>query len=71
MSAQIVEEILARLYTDIDFFESFTRSRKETLRGYDLDQAERASFDSLDISELMLATRSYGHKRSKRRPHRS
>ena len=66
MSTQIVEEILARLYTDTDFFELFTHDRMEALQGYDLNQAERASFNSLDLSELILAAKSYVRKRLKR-----
>lgn len=65
MSTQKVEEILARLYSDNDYLELFMKNKNKVLSEYILTTDEIEAMLSIDTSELILATNSYNHKRSK------
>jgi hypothetical protein len=67
MSAQVFEEVLARLYSDPAFRAGFLRSPTQTLEGHDLTLEERADLAALDKAGLIMASQSFEHKRQGQR----
>ena len=71
MSADAVEKLLARLYTDEDFLEEFLCAPTVTARANGLDEEEARSFSDLNATDLRLAAHSYARKRARHRIHRT
>jgi hypothetical protein len=66
MSAQAFESTLARLYTDAAFRNLFLGNPESALGELALTPEERSDLIALDKAGLVLASRSYFHKREKR-----
>ena len=62
MSALMLEEILALLYTDRDFRTTFLSDVASALRRYDLSEAERQALLDIDRDDLMLVVKSIARK---------
>jgi len=67
LSAQGLETALARLYTDPDFRDRFLQAPESALSDQDLSAGERDDLLALDRAGLVMAARSYQHKRQGRR----
>ena len=61
-----VEIFLARLYTDGDFLKRFLDDSRQALEGHRLTPEQKESLAAIDRSELILAARSFRHKREGR-----
>ncbi len=68
MSAQAFEITLARLYTDTEFREAFLESAEQALKGLNLTESEKADFQKIDRTGLILAARSFHQKRNRKFP---
>lgn len=66
MSAQSFEITLARLYTDPAFRNQFMADPKRTLVNCDLTAEEQDDLMAIDRAGLLMASRSFLHKRKKR-----
>lgn len=66
MSAQMLEFTLARLYTDPIFRTQFLTDSVEALKSCELTEHERQSLLKIDKAGLLMASRSFLHKRKKR-----
>lgn len=66
MSAQSFEVVLARLYTDPAFRNQFINDPKGTLMNCDLTTEEQNDLMAIDRAGLLMASRSFHHKRKKR-----
>ena len=64
MSAQGIEVLLARLYTDAPFREAFLADPDRIARAQGLDAAEVAALCRIDRAGLVFAARSFAHKRA-------
>jgi hypothetical protein len=62
-SAQVCEDLLARLFTDAEFRARFRRDPQAVGREQGLDAETLASLERSDWVGLELAARSYAHKR--------
>lgn len=71
MSARGVEHVLARLYADAGFRESFLAAPESALRPFNLTEAERFGLLQIDLTGLHFAAESYARKRAGRRPRKS
>lgn len=71
MSSQRFETFLARLYSDGLFLERFLRSPEVVVREVGLDPREQRAAIDIDKAGLLMAARSYEHKRAARRGGRS
>jgi hypothetical protein len=67
MSSQRFETFLARLYSDRAFRESFLQSPEAMAREMKLDPLEQCAAIDIDRAGLLMAARSYEHKRAGRR----
>jgi hypothetical protein len=63
VSAQSIEVLLARLYTDRSFREAFLTDPERIARAQGLDDAEVAALCRIDREGLAFAARSFAHKR--------
>jgi hypothetical protein len=66
VSAPAMERLLARLYTDAALRRRFVAEPLEVARQAGLDAAEARAFAAIDREGLVLAARSYAHKRAGR-----
>lgn len=66
MSAQALEAFLARLYTDESLRSRFIADAATVIADTDLAPTDRAALLAIDSNGLVLAARSYAHKRSRR-----
>ena len=66
MSAQSFEITLARLYTNPAFRKGFLENPKKALSDCDLTASECQDLLDIDKAGLLLASRSFYHKRKKR-----
>lgn len=66
MSAQTFETILARLYTNEAFRRSFLHDPETALLNADLSSSEKQDLLALDKAGLIMAARSFAHKRKQR-----
>ncbi len=66
MSAQAFEIALARLYTDPAFRTHFLRDPEKALQNCELSTLERSDLIAIDRAGLLMASRSFHHKRKKR-----
>ena len=66
MSAQTLEITLCRLYTDPLFRSQFMNDPKQALLSFDLTEDERNSLLKIDKAGLLMASKSFFHKRKKR-----
>lgn len=67
MSAQAVETLLARLYSDERYRRRFLEAPQEAARAAGLDDAEAAALAAIDRVGLELAADSYARKREGRK----
>lgn len=67
MSAQGLETVLARLYTDPEFRNRFLEAPETALADQELSAQERADLAVLDRAGLVMAAHSYHRKRQGRR----
>ena len=63
MSAQSVEILLARLYSDADFLRDFLVDPVGVARAAGLDPPEAAAMAAMDRTGLAMAAESYSRKR--------
>lgn len=66
MSSQSFEITLARLYTDPAFRNRFMADPEDTLADCDLTADEQNDMMAIDKAGLLMASRSFLHKRKKR-----
>ena len=66
MSAQALEVFLAGLYTDESLRSRFLADAESVIADTDLAPADRAALLAIDRDGLVLAARSYAHKRNRR-----
>jgi len=66
LSAQSFEVTLARLYTDPTFRNQFMTDPKSTLVNCNLTAEEQDDLMAIDRAGLLMASRSFLHKRKKR-----
>jgi hypothetical protein len=71
MSSQRFETFLARLYSDGPFLQRFLLSPDLVVREAGLDPREQRAAIDIDKAGLLMAARSYEHKRAARRGGRS
>ena len=71
MSAQSFEVTLARLYTDPTYRKYFLDNPEAALAACDLSDSERKDLSEIDKAGLLMASRSFYHKRKKRLSSRS
>ena len=71
MSSRQFETFLARLYSDGSFLQRFLESPEPVVREAGLDPRERLAAIDIDKAGLLMAARSYEHKRLARRGGRS
>lgn len=64
MSASVIEQLLARLYTDEDFRRVFLAAPLEMALAAGLDSAEAQALAAIDRDGLAMAAHSYAHKRA-------
>jgi hypothetical protein len=63
MSAQSVETLLARLYTDDELRRDFLRDPVAVARAAGLDEREARAMGAMDRAGLEMAAESYSRKR--------
>jgi hypothetical protein len=66
MSAQAVETLLARLYSEPQYRRTFLQAPRQTARAAGLDEAEAQALARIDRVGLELAAESYARKRAGR-----
>ena len=71
MSAQAVETLLARLYSDADYRRAFLEAPQQTAQAAGLDAAEAEVLTRIDRVGLDLAAESYARKRDGRKKKRA
>jgi hypothetical protein len=71
MSSPLLEEFLARLYTDEPALAEFLRAPAETARAAGLKGSEVSALVAADHVGLVMAARSFRAKRQQRTNHRA
>jgi hypothetical protein len=71
MSSPLLEEFLARLYTDEPALAEFLRMPAETARAAGLNDSEVSALVGADHVGLVMAARSFRAKRQQRTNHRA
>jgi hypothetical protein len=66
VSAQTFEITLARLYTDPKFRSQFLENPEQALQNSNLTASEQSDLLAIDRTGLLMASRSFLHKRKKR-----
>lgn len=70
MNGEKLEAFLAALYTDAGFREAFLADPRAAVARAGLDAEDRDALLGIDREALLLAARSYEHKRARAKPAR-